>query len=62
MITDSSWDFTSLWGSSSFSLSLSEPASRVTVDAVDIVFKGVSILGCGERMLVLGRRKLRGKC
>ena len=54
MITDSSWDFTSLWGSSSFSLSLSAPASRVTVDVVDIVLKGVSIPGCGESMLTFG--------
>jgi hypothetical protein len=54
VITDSSWDFTSLWGSSSFSLSLSAPASRVTVDVVDIVFKGVSIPGCGESMLTFG--------
>jgi hypothetical protein len=54
-MTDSSWDFTSLWGSSSLSLSLSEPASRVVaIDVVDIVFKGISIPGCGVRMLMFG--------
>jgi hypothetical protein len=62
VITDLSWDFTNLWGSSPLSLSLSEPASRVTVGVVDIAFKGVSIPGCGECMLMLGEEKLRGGC
>jgi hypothetical protein len=51
MITDLSWDFTNLWGSSPLSLSLSEPASRVIVGVVDVAFKGISIPGCGECML-----------
>ena len=50
MIADLSWDFTNLWGSSPLSLSLSEPASRVTVGVVDVAFKGISIPGCGECM------------
>lgn len=61
MITDSSWDFTSLWGSSPFSLSLSEPASQVTVGVVDIVFRGVSIPGCDERMLMFGEESFAAK-
>ena len=54
VITDLSWDFTNLWGSSPLSLSLSEPASRVTVGVVDIAFKEISTPGCGERMLMFG--------
>jgi hypothetical protein len=54
VITDLSWDFTNLWGNSPFSPSLSEPVSRVTVGVVDIVFKGVSIPGCGECMVMFG--------
>jgi hypothetical protein len=54
LITDSSWDFTSLCGSSLFSLSLSESASRVTEGMADMVF-GRGLPGCGERMLIFGR-------